>query len=380
MNRKRSNGILILFNVGAAIHALTIIAQGESPMKIKKFRLSTIAVLTILIMIPVIIAEAKEDPLANWQPKFDPSRAEYKYLLSCVGHPAIEGVAVGYRIRDKVWEKSNGRLFVDFRPLSLLGGEKDVIRKLQMGAIQGMMSSSVAAANVSNTLGVVNLPYVVDTFEKLEKFRNNPELWQQFRDAAVNQKIVVADITGYGSYGWATESAVRTIEDAKPINFRIAEAPVNLDFYKAWGLKFTVMPWPDVPQALQTGVITGLDHTPIVCNISGKFNVVKNYTQLDYAQGLYIHLINTRWLDKLPQDLRKILLDTIAEESAVARSLTQKQQVNQIEAAKASGVSFFKLSSADRAKLIELAKPMYDKWGEKIGADYLRQVRATLGQ
>ncbi len=321
-----------------------------------------------------------DDPTANWKPKFDPSGAEYTYLLSCVGHPAIEGVGVGYRVRDKVWEKSKGRLYVDFRPLSQLGGEKDVIRKLQMGAIHGMMSSSVAAANVSNTLGIVNLPYVIDTFEKLDQFRDDPVLWQPFRDAAINQNIVVSDITGYGSYGWATNSPVRTIEDAKSINFRIAQAPVNLDLYKVWDLKFTVMPWPDVPQALQTGVITGLDHTPIVCNISGKFNVAKNYTQLDYAQGLYIHLTNTRWLDKLPQDLRKILLDTITEESAIARSLTRKQQAEQIEAAKAKGVVFYELPLEEKAQLVKLAKPVYDKWGEKIGADYLRQVRATLGK
>jgi TRAP-type C4-dicarboxylate transport system substrate-binding protein len=259
-----------------------------------------------LLYLPAMGAE-KKDPLADWQPKFDPSKAEYKYLLSCVGHPAIEGVAVGYKIRDKVWEKSNGRLYVDFRPLSLLGGEKDVIRKLQLGAIHGMMSSSVAAANISDTLGIVNLPYVIDTFEKLDKFRETPELWAPFRDAASDKNILVADITGYGSYGWATNSPVETLDDAKKINFRIAQAPVNLDFYKSWGLKFTVMPWPDVPQALQTGVITGLDHTPIVCNISGKFNVAKYYTQLDYAQGLYIHLVNTRWLNKLPEDLRRIL-------------------------------------------------------------------------
>ena len=348
-------------------------------MKFLQFRFAVTTLLTILAIGFSISVAAKDDPLAAWQPKFDPSKAEYKYLLSCVGHPAIEGVAVGFRIRDKVWEKSNGRLYVDFRPLSLLGGEKDVIRKLQMGAIQGMMSSSVAAANVSNTLGIVNLPYVVDTFEKLEKFRNDPDLWQPFRDAAINQKIVVADITGYGSYGWATKSAVRTIDEAKSINFRIAQAPVNVDFYKAWGLKFTVMPWPDVPQALQTGVITGLDHTPIVCNISGKFNVAKHYTQLDYAQGLYVHLINTRWLDQLPVDLRKILLDTITEESAIARSLTQKQQADQIKSAAANGVSFESFPQEEKAQLIELAKPMYDKWGERIGADYLRQVRAILG-
>lgn len=320
------------------------------------------------------------DPTANWKPKFDPSGASYTYLLSCVGHPAIEGVGVGYRIRDKVWEKSGGRLYVDFRPLSQMGGEKDVIRKLQMGAIHGMMSSSVAAANVADTLGIVNLPYVVDTFEKLEHFRNTPEVWQPFRDAALAQNVVVTDITGYGSYGWATNSPVKTFKEAKSINFRIAQAPVNIDFYKAWGLKFTVMPWPDVPQALQTGVITGLDHTPIVCNISGKFNVAKYYTQLDYAQGLYIHLTNTRWLNKLPQDLRKILLETIAEESAVARSLTRKQQAEQIEAAKAGGVSFYKLSSEERTQLIELAKPMYEKWGNKIGRDYLQNVQKTLGK
>jgi TRAP-type C4-dicarboxylate transport system substrate-binding protein len=300
--------------------------------------------------------------------------------LSCVGHPAIEGVGVGYRIRDKVWEKSDGRLFVDFRPLSQLGGEKDVIRKLQMGAVHGMMSSSVAAANVADTLGIVNLPYVVDTFEKLDHFRETPKLWQPFQDAALGQNIVVTDVTGYGSYGWATNSPVKNIEDAKSINFRIAQAPVNIDFYKAWGLKFTVMPWPDVPQALQTGVITGLDHTPIVCNISGKFNVAKNYTQLDYAQGLYIHLTNTRWLNKLPQDLRQILLDTIKEESTVARSLTQKQQADQIEAAKAGGVSFYSLSLEDRTHLIEQAKPMYEKWGEKIGADYMKVVQDELAK
>ena len=326
------------------------------------------------------LAAKGKDPTANWKPKFDPSGAQYTYLLSCVGHPAIEGVGVGYRIRDKVWEKSDGRLFVDFRPLSQLGGEKDVIRKLQMGAVHGMMSSSVAAANVADTLGIVNLPYVVDTFEKLDHFRETPKLWQPFQDAALAQNIVVTDVTGYGSYGWATNSPVKNIEEAKSINFRIAQAPVNIDFYKAWGLKFTVMPWPDVPQALQTGVITGLDHTPIVCNISGKFNVAKNYTQLDYAQGLYIHLTNTRWLNKLPQDLRQILLDTIKEESAVARSLTQKQQAEQIEAAKASGVSFYSLSLEDRDQLIEKAKPIYEKWGEKIGADYLKVVRDELAK
>lgn len=337
-----------------------------------------ILLFALFIVSPLVAAE-KKDPLAAWKPKFDPSGAEFTYILSNISHPVIEGVAAGYRIRDKVWERSNGRLYVDFRPLAQLGGEKDVISKLKIGAVQGMMSSSVAAANVADRLGIVNLPYVIDTFDKLDRFRNDPELWQPFVNAAQRQGILVADVTGYGPYGWATNTPVKTIADAKEINFRIAQAPVNMDVYKAWGLKFTVMPWPDVPQALQTGVITGLDHTAIVSNITKKFTIAKNFTELDYAQGLFIHLMNKRWLNKLPQDLQQTLLDTIAEESALARELTRKQYKEQVAKARAAGVQFFRLSDADIAELKKRAEPVLEKWGEKIGPDYLAKVRAKLG-
>lgn len=327
----------------------------------------------------VLAAGKKKDPLAAWKPAFDPGGAKYTYMLSNISHPVIEGIAAGYRIRDKVWEKSGGQLYVDFRPLAQLGGEKDVISKLKLGAVQGMMSSSVAAANVADRLGIVNLPYVVDTFDKLEAFRNDPELWEPFANAAQGKGIVVADITGYGPYGWATTSPVKTLADAKGINFRIAQAPVNTDAYKAWGLKFTVMPWPDVPQALQTGVISGLDHTAIVCNITKKFTIAKSFTELNYAQGLFIHLINKRWLQKLPEDLQKILLETIAEESASTRVLTRMQHEAQVAKAKEAGIEFIQLSDGEVAELKKQAEPVLKKWGEKIGPDYLAKVRAKLG-
>ena len=326
-----------------------------------------------------LAAEKKKDPLSAWKPAFDPSGAKYTYILSNVSHPVIEGVAAGYRIRDKVWEKTNGQIYVDFRPLSQLGGEKDVISKLKLGAIQGMLSSSVAAANVADRLGIVNLPYIVDTFDKLDTFRNDPELWEPFANAARSKGILVADITGYGPYGWATTAPVKSIEDAKKINFRIAQAPVNTDVYKAWGLKFTVMPWPDVPQALQTGVITGLDHTAIVCNITKKFTIAKSFTELNYAQGLFIHLVNKRWLDRLPEDLRNTFLEVIKEESAATRNATRKQYETQVAKAKEAGIEFIQLSDDEIAKLKHQAEPVIENWSKKIGPDYLSKVRTKLG-
>ncbi|MBN1141759.1 MAG: TRAP transporter substrate-binding protein [Deltaproteobacteria bacterium] len=345
-----------------------------------------IAIFSLPLLIGVLMvltatagAEEKKDPLAAWKPKFDPSQAQYTYLVSNVSHPVIEGVGAGYRIRDAVWERSGGRLFVDFRPLSQLGGEKDVLNKLKMGAIQGMLCSSVVAANVSDVLGIVNVPYVVNTFDKLDKFRADPALFDPFKNSAQAKGILVVDITGYGTYGWATTTPVANLKDAQKVNFRIAEAPVNADIYKAWGLKFTVMPWPDVPQALQTGVITGLDHTPIVCNITKKFEVAKYFTEVDYAQGLFIHLMNKRWFDKLPADLQKILVETIAEESAKTREATKRQQLDQIAAAKAKGIQFFPLSATDQKALLGKSAPVIQEWRARIGADYFDKVKQALG-
>lgn len=341
-------------------------------------KLKCLLLITLSWLCATTALAATDNPLSQWQPAFDPSTAEYTYLLSNVSHPGIEGVGVGFRIRDRVWELSKGRLYVDFRPLSQLGGEKDVLSKLKMGAIQGMMCSSVAAANLAPKLGIVNLPYVVDSFDKLDTFCATPELFTPFCESALPQKIRVLDITGYGTYGWATTTAVTNLEQAGNVTFRIAEAPVNSDIYKAWGLKFTAIPWPDVPQALQTGVINGLDHTPIVCNITKKFEIARHFTQVDYAQGLFIHLCNENWLNKLPQDLRQILLSVIAEESADTRQRTRAQQQQQIAAAEAAGVTFYTLSAEQKQTLVDLAAPVYKRWEEKIGADYLAMVREQL--
>ncbi len=337
-----------------------------------------VVLLLLTLCLPAPLLAAKKTALEAWKPAFDPSSAKYTYLLSSVAHPVIEGAAIGYRIRDKVWEKSGGRLYVDYRPLAQLGGEKDVISKLKIGAIQGMLSSSVAAANISDVLGIVNLPYVVDTFDKLDAFRANPETWEPFANGARRQGIIVADFTGYGPYGWATTKPVKNLEDAQSTNFRIAQAPVNMDVYKQWGLKFTVMPWPDVPQALQTGVISGLDHTAIVCNVSKKFTIAKNFTELNYAQGLYVHLINARWLKKLPKDLKEILISVIEEESAKTRELTRKQYADEVASAKAAGVTFIKLSESDTAELKKRLEPVMKKWDDKIGSNYLETVRKNL--
>jgi TRAP-type C4-dicarboxylate transport system substrate-binding protein len=315
-------------------------------------------------------APEKKDPLSAWKPDFDPSGAEYTCIVSNVSHPVIKGVYTGFAIRDELWKRSGGRIYIDYKPLSMLGGEVEVLNMLQMGAIQGMGVSSVAATNLGPRFGLVNLPFFIDSFEKLDKFVNSGELFDHYMMAMDHQGIMGIDITGYGNYGWATTTPVKSIEDAKTIKFRVAEAEVNQLLYNAWGFNPVVMPWPDVPTALKQKVITGLDHTPIVCNITKKFEVAKYYTQINYAQGLFIWIFSKAWFEQLPEDLQEIFKDVVHEVCADIRQQTIQQETDQINAAKASGIEFFKLSDEDMATLKEQGDSVHQKYAEEINRLY----------
>jgi TRAP-type C4-dicarboxylate transport system substrate-binding protein len=352
--------------------------------------------LTVLVAVCVIgmafmvgSATAQKPSLEQWKPAFDPSGAKYKCVVSNVSHPVIKGVFAGFAIRDELWKRTNGQIFIDFKPFSMLGGEVEVLNQLQMGAIQGMGCSSVASTNLGPRFGVVNLPFLVDSFEKLDKFVASGKLFDHFLNAMDHQGIMGLDITGYGNYGWATMTPVRNLEDAKKIKFRTAEAEVNQLIYKAWGFSPVAMPWPDVPIALKQGVITGLDHTPMVCMITKKFEDAKYYTYINYAQGLFIWIFNKAWFNTLPADLQKTFKEVVHEVCAKIRKETVQQEAEQIELAKKAGVEFIKLPDADMAKLRKEADTVYPKYAPEINKlypgdtykpeNYLKEVQELMG-
>jgi len=337
-----------------------------------------VAVLALIIAAGPVAAQ--QDPMAAWKPKFDPSGAKYKVIVSNVSTPGLIGVRAGFWIRDALWEKTGGQMYLDYRPFSQLGGEVEVLNLLQTGAIQGMSCSSVASTNLGPRMGIVNLPFLINTPEKLEKFVNSGELFQHYLDGMAHQGIMGLDITAYGQYGWATKSPVKTMDDAKKIKFRIAEAAVNQASYKAWGLNPVVMPWPDVHTALKQGVITGLDHTPTVCYVTKKFEIVKNFTPLNYAQGLFVWIFNKAWFDSLPEDLQKTFVEVVHEQAAKARAEQPKQDAGSVkEAQEKAGVEFWNLPEADMAAVIGQSKEVHDQWAKEIGPDYLKKVQDLMG-
>jgi TRAP-type C4-dicarboxylate transport system substrate-binding protein len=344
--------------------------------------LAMMAVMMVtMVMAPCALAQGKKKPFPSaWKPAFDYAGAKYKIKVSNVSHPDIKGVFAGFAMRDALWKATGGQIYLEYLPLSLLGGEVEVLNQLQMGAIQGMGVSSVAAPNMGPRMGVVHLPYLVNDYEKLERFCDNEKLFSHFLDGMRHQGLMGVDVTAYGQYGWATTVPVTTVAEARKVKIRIAEAPVNKAVYKAWGFNPVVMPWPEVPFALKRGVIEGLDHTQLVCYIDKKFDVAKHFTTLNYAQGLFIWVFNERWFKSLPPDLQKTFLAVVKKTSADYRAMTQDQAAETRRlASEQDGVTFHDLSPEDYQLLQQEGKVVHEEFAKTIGPDYLKEVQTFLG-
>lgn len=356
----------------------------------KIFIFVLVCLVAVFMTSGLALAKKKAPSLDAWKPAFDPSGAKYRVIVSNVSHPVLKGVYTGFALRDLLWKRTNGQMYIDYKPFCMLGGEVEVLNQLQMGAIQGMACSSVAATNLGPRFGMVNFPFLINSFEKLDKFAKSGKLFDHFMMAMDHQGIMGVDICSYGNYGWATTVPVKSIADAKKVKFRIAEAAVNKLSYKAWGFNPVVMPWPDVPVALKQGVITGLDHTLTVCSITKKFEVAKYYTRLNYAMGLFIWIFNKAWFDKLPADLQKALVESVHDVCEEARKGDIQQEKEQIKAATEKyGVTIFKLPDNEMKTLIKQANTVHEKFAPEINklykgdkykpANYLKEVQDFMG-
>ena len=222
-----------------------------------------------------------------------------------------------------------------------------------------------------------------------EEFINNNNLFGHFLMAMDHQGIMALDVTTYGSYGWASTEPIRSIKDMKQAKFRIAEAAVNQLTYKQWGVNPVPMPWPDVPVALKQGVITALDHTDLVCDLTKKFEVAKYFTEINYAKGLFIWIFNKSWFNSLPADLQKTFREVVRDVCADYRAQGAQQEIDVKEKIKKAGIQIFQLPGEEMDILRKQGYAVHEEYADEINKlnegdtyrpkNFLKEVQDYVG-
>jgi C4-dicarboxylate-binding protein DctP len=138
---------------------------------------------------------------------------------------------------------------------------------------------------------------------------------------------------------------------------------------RALGATPQVMAFSEVYQALQTGVVDGNENTPSNIYTQKMHEVQKFLTMSNHGVVEYAVIVNKKFWDGLPADIRAILEGAMKEATAFTNAIAQQQNDEAIEKMKASG----------KIQIITLTPEEKKAW-KKAMIKVHRDNEATIGK
>jgi C4-dicarboxylate-binding protein DctP len=277
-------------------------------------------------------------------------------------------------------ERSKGRVKVEVYPNSQLYKDGEEMEALQLGSVQ-MLAPSVAKFGPLGVreFEVFDLPYIFETVAELHKVTDGSVGKLLF------QKLESKGIVGlaYWDNGFKDFSANKALKmpgDAKGLKMRIQSSKVLDAEIRAIGGIPQVMAFSEVYQALQTGVVDGTENPP--SNFyTQKMNEVQKYlTMTDHGVIEYAVIVNKKFWDGLPPDIRTILEGAMKDATKYANDIAKEENDKALAAVKATGkTEIVTLPPEAKAAWKKALVPVHREMESRIGKDIIQEVYKLTG-
>ena len=275
---------------------------------------------------------------------------------------------------------TGGRVKIEVYPNSQLYKDKEEVEALQLGAVQMLAPSNAKFGPLgAKEFEVFDIPYILPSKAALRKVTDGPLGKKLF------QKLESKGITGlaYWDNGFKVMSAnkpLREVADFRGQKIRIQSSKVLEAQFKALGALPQVLPFSEVYQALQTGVVDGSENTPSNMVTQKHHEVQKYVTLSEHGYIGYAVIVNKKFWDGLPAEIRGQLETAMREATVFANASAQKDNDDAIAEMKKSGkTELITLTAAQQASWRKALEPVADEVGARVGKDLIDEFKKEVG-
>ena len=276
---------------------------------------------------------------------------------------------------------TNGRVKVEVYPNSTLYKDKEEVEALQLGAVQ-MLAPSMAKFGPlgAKEFEVFDLPYIFPDTAGLHRVTEG-EVGKKLLKKLEPRGIVGLAYWDNGFKIMSDNKPLREVADFHGQKMRIQSSKVLEAQFKALGALPQVLPFSDVYQALQTGVVDGSENNASNMYTQKHYEVQK-YGTLSYHGYIgYAVIVNKKFWDGLPADIRGELEQAMKEATVYANDSAQKDNDDALAAMKASGkIEFITLTSEQKAAWRKALLPVTKEMTSRIGKETIDDVTKAVGQ
>ena len=301
--------------------------------------------------------------------------AEYTIKVGYIGsesHPTMQAMKT---FGDNVAKGSEGKIKVELYPNAQLGGDRELCEGVQMGTIQMAIPSTSALAGFDKRIQVLDLPYLVTTREAAFEAVDG-ELGQNLNEFLGKKGFYVV---GYLENGFRhvtnSKQPITKPEDLSGLKIRTMENPMHLAFFKELGANPTPMSWGELYTALQQGTVDAQEN-PYAMIDDGKFYEVQKYvSETGHVFSYEILIANKKFMEKLPEDLRALVIDEAQKAIATQRAAMKTEEANFKAKVIKGGLTANELTPEQKKPFVEKTKVVYAQFEGELGTEIMDIAR-----
>jgi tripartite ATP-independent transporter DctP family solute receptor len=293
-------------------------------------------------------------------------------------HPIHIGALAFKEFMEK---KSGGEIEIQVFPMGQLGGERSMAEQVQAGTLpMANIGIPVMTAFVPQVTAFI-LPFILPDIKTANALLDSEMTTKLFEFMPPKGFIPLGFASSEFRDLTNTKRPVRKTEDLRGLKIRVMETPILVDTFKQLGATPTPMPFPEVYQALQQGVIDAQEN-PVPMSVLMKFTEVTKYATLTHhiLQAQLIVVSPDLW-NKLTKDQKEIFKEGIALHQKTGREEGFKYLEDGLAKAKeVHKVAIIELTPAEREGFRKALSPVYEKYRKTIGEtlydEFMKKVEA----
>ena len=272
------------------------------------------------------------------------------------------------RFKELAEQRTGGKVKIELYPNSQLYKDKEEMEALQLGSVQ-MLAPSLAKFGPlgAKEFEVFDLPFL---FKDTEAFR---AITDGALGAELFKKLEPKGIKGlaYWDNGFHIMSAnkpLHSVADFKGMKMRIQSSKVLDAQMRALGAIPQVMAFSELYQALQTGVVDGTEGVPSNFYTQKIYEVQKHMTLSNHGHLAYAVIVNKKFWDGLPADIRTQLEGAIKDATLYANAIAATENATALDKIKASGrVTIHTPTPAETNEWKKALMPVHKEMESRVG-------------
>src|SRR5215475_14516874 len=276
---------------------------------------------------------------------------------------------------------TGGKVKVDVYPNSTLYKDKEELEALQLGAVQMLAPSNSKFGPIGiREFEVFDLPYILPDLKTLRKVTDGP------LGARLLKLLDAKGMTGlaYWDNGFKQMTANKKLvqpSDFKGLKFRIQSSKVLEAQFRALGAIPQVMAFSEVYQALQTGVVDGQENTWSNIYTQKMHEVQKYATVTNHGYIGYVVIVNKKFWDGLPDDVRGQLTKAMNEATAYGNNQSAKENEDALGEIRKTGKTEIITLTPDQDDAMRKAMmPVYKEVASRVSQPLIDEILKDTGR